>query len=58
MSEEQEIAMGKDADPQIVAQYGLYENKVLQDFISQKGKEMAAISHRPNLNYEFKILDS
>ena len=58
MSEEQEIAMGKDADPQIVAQYGLYENKVLQDFITQKGKEMAAISHRPNLNYEFKILDS
>ena len=58
MSEEQEIAMGKDADPQIVAQYGLYENKALQDFIKQKGKEMAAISHRPNLNYEFKILDS
>jgi predicted Zn-dependent protease len=58
MSEEQEIAMGKDADPQIVAQYGLYENKQLQDFITQKGKDMAAISHRPNLNYEFKILDS
>lgn len=58
MSEEQEIAMGKEADPQIVAQYGLYENKTLQDFITQKGKSMAAISHRPNLNYEFKILDS
>ena len=58
MSEEQEIAMGKEADPQIVAQYGLYENKELQDFITQKGKEMAAISHRPNLNYEFKIVDS
>jgi predicted Zn-dependent protease len=58
MSEAQEITMGKDADPQIIAQYGLYENKVLQDFITQKGKEMAAISHRPNLNYEFKILDS
>lgn len=58
MSEEQEIAMGKDADPQIVAQYGLYENKAIQDFITQKGKSMAAISHRPNLNYEFKILDS
>jgi predicted Zn-dependent protease len=58
MSEEQEIAMGKEADPEIVAQYGLYENKVLQDFITQKGKAMAAISHRPNLNYEFKIVDS
>lgn len=58
MSEEQEIAMGKSADPEIIAQYGLYENKSLQEFINQKGKEMAAISHRPNLNYEFKIVDS
>lgn len=58
MSEEQEITMGKEADPEILAQYGLYENAALQDFITKKGKEMAAISHRPNLNYEFKILDS
>ncbi len=58
MTESQEIAMGADADPQIVAQYGLYENKILQDFITQKGKEMAAVSHRPELKYEFKIVDS
>jgi len=58
MSEEQEIAMGKEADPQIVAQFGLYDDKALQDFITQEGKKMAAISHRPNLNYEFKIVDS
>ena len=58
MSEAQEIAMGKDADPQIVAQYGLYEDKALQSFINQEGKKMAAVSHRPNLAYEFKIVDS
>src|SRR5690554_1149226 len=58
MSENQEIAMGKEADPQIVREYGLYEDEVLQAFINEKGKEMAAISHRSNLNYEFKILDS
>lgn len=58
MSEEQEIAMGKQADPSIVAMYGLYQNDKLQKFIDQKGQEMAKISHRPNLNYEFKILDS
>lgn len=58
ISEQQEIAMGKEADPQIIAQYGLYEDKPLQDFITLKGKDMAAISHRPNLNYEFKIVDS
>jgi predicted Zn-dependent protease len=58
MSEAQEVAMGKEADPQIIAQYGLYEDKNLQDFITQKGKAMAAVSHRPNLQYEFKIVDS
>ncbi len=58
MSEEQEIAMGKEADPQIIAQYGLYEDANLQAFITQKGKEMAAISHRPKLDYQFRILDS
>jgi predicted Zn-dependent protease len=58
MSESQEISMGKSYDPQIVEQYGLYQNKQLQDFINLKGKEMAALSHRPNLPYEFKILDS
>ncbi|HRN92006.1 MAG TPA: M48 family metalloprotease [Ferruginibacter sp.] len=58
MSEQQEIALGKEADPQIIAQYGLYEDKVLQDFINEKGKAMAAISHRPKLEYSFRIVDS
>lgn len=58
MSEAQEIAMGKEADPQIIQQFGLYENKELQDFINVKGKQMAAISHRPNLDYQFRIVDS
>ncbi|MGB4400883.1 MAG: M48 family metalloprotease [Daejeonella sp.] len=58
MSEAQEIAMGKEADPQIIAQYGLYEDPELQQFITTKGKAMAAVSHRPNLAYEFKIVDS
>ncbi|WP_204743275.1 MULTISPECIES: M48 family metalloprotease [Chitinophagaceae] len=58
ISEEQEIAMGKEADPQIIAQYGLYENQALQAFINEKGKQMAAVSHRPGLNYQFRIVDS
>jgi predicted Zn-dependent protease len=58
MSEEQEVAMGKEADPQIIAQYGLYEDKTLQDFINEKGKAMAAVSHRPKLEYNFRIVDS
>jgi predicted Zn-dependent protease len=58
MSEAQEIALGKESDPSIVAMYGLFENDRLQKFINEKGQEMAKISHRPDLSYEFKILDS
>lgn len=58
MSEANEIAMGAAYDPQIVAQFGLYENEVLQAYINEKGQQMAAISHRPGLNYDFKIVDS
>lgn len=58
ISEKQEIAMGQEYDPQIVAMFGLYEDEKLQSFINEKGQEMAKISHRPNLAYEFKILDS
>ncbi len=58
MSERQEIAMGQQSDPQVVAFFGLYNNPALQKFITQKGLEMAAVSHRPKLAYEFKIVDS
>jgi predicted Zn-dependent protease len=58
ISESQEIAMGQEADPQIIAQYGLYEDSTLQRFINEKGKAMAAISHRPNLEYNFRVVDS
>ncbi len=58
MSEAQEIQMGQEADPQIIAQYGLYEDANLQSFITEKGKAMAAISHRPGIEYNFRIVDS
>lgn len=58
MSSKQELALGKQSDPSIVGTFGKYDDPVLQKFITEKGKQMAAISHRPNLPYEFKILDS
>lgn len=58
LSDAQEQAMGDEYDPQVVAQYGQYQDEKLQAFIDEKGQAMARISHRPQLNYEFKILDS
>src|SRR5690349_10904350 len=58
MSEAQEIAMGNESDPQVIAEFGLYDNKEFQDFINTRGQEIAAISHRPNLKFHFRVLDS
>lgn len=58
MSEEQEIAMGKEADPQIIAQFGLYEDKALQEYLNQVGQKIASVSHRKNIQYNFRLLDA
>ena len=58
MSSSQERSMGESNDPQITQFFGVYDDDKLQRFITQKGKQMAKISHRPNLKYEFKIVDS
>lgn len=58
MSESQELALGKQSDPSIVAQFGLYQDDQMQSFLDAKGQEMAKVSHRPDLPFEFKLLDS
>ncbi|PTM12925.1 MAG: peptidase M48 [Bacteroidetes bacterium] len=58
MSESQELAMGQQSDPSVVAEFGVYQDEAMQAFLNEKGQEMAAVSHRPELKYEFKLLDS
>ncbi len=58
MSEQQELAMGAEADPQVIAEFGLYDNQAFQDFMNTRGQQIAALSHRPNLKFQFRVLDS
>ena len=58
MSAAQEQAVGDQNDPLIVASYGLYEDAEMQSFIDKKGQQMALVSHRPELKFTFRILDS
>jgi predicted Zn-dependent protease len=58
MSKGQEVAMGQQSDPEIKNFFGVYEDEKLQRFINEKGQQMAAVSHRKELNYQFKIVDS
>lgn len=58
MSEQEEIALGKSSDPQVMAEFGAYDDPKLQAFINQKGQEMVKVSHRPTLPFQFKVVDS
>ncbi len=58
LSESDELMLGKQSDQEIVRQYGIYDNEELNRYISEIGMKMARLSHRPNLPYEFKIMDT
>lgn len=59
MSEEQEIAIGRQYDEQVIKkQYQVYESKALQDYVDSVGQKLAKQSHRPGLHYRFTVLDS
>jgi predicted Zn-dependent protease len=57
ISESQEIDIGKDADQQIVASMGLYEDQQLQSYVEMLGKSLASKSERPNLPWTFRVID-
>jgi len=58
LSESDEIRLGAEADRGIVAQYGLYDDPEVAEYVSDLGQRMAEISHRPHLEWHFRVLDS
>jgi predicted Zn-dependent protease len=58
ISEESEIQLGRQTDSQVITQYGIYEEPQLSEYVNQIGQKLAGLSHRPNLSYQFKVLDT
>ncbi len=58
LSEEDEIRLGRETDVEIIRQYGLYEDPQLSAYLNEIGQRIAKVSHRPQLNYQFKIIDA
>lgn len=58
MSENQELAICRQADEQVKKQYPVYPSKTLQDYVNNVGQKIAEKSHRPDLPYHFTVLDS
>ncbi len=58
MSEAQEVQLGISYHPQVMATFGEYTDPGMQAFVQAKGAEMGKLSHRPNLEYHVKVVDS
>lgn len=60
MSTQEEIALGRSAYPAAIDQYGgaLPADSAMQAYVSRVGRRMADSSHRPELPWEFTVVDS
>ncbi len=58
MSESQEVRVGRQEDPKIRKEYGVYDDPALQAYVSEVGQKLARASHRPGLEYHFTVVDS
>ncbi len=58
MSEEQEIQIGQQSDPEIRKQMGVYDDPELQQYVESIAMPLARNSQRPNLPWHFTVVDA
>jgi len=57
VSESQEIEMGRQSAQQVAQTIGIYDDAAAQAYVSSIGMKMAKASERPNLPWEFHIVN-
>jgi len=57
VSESQEIEMGKQASQEVAQSIGIYPDQALNAYVSGVGMKMAKASERPNLPWEFHVVN-
>jgi predicted Zn-dependent protease len=58
MSEAQEIQLGKEMDVQVRQEMGIYEDAQLQRYVQEIGLQLARASERPDLPWQFAVVDA
>ena len=57
LSLEEEVKLGRAEHQKIIGKFGIYRDAELQAYINQVGQRIAAESSRPEIEYEFTILN-
>jgi predicted Zn-dependent protease len=58
MSESQEVALGKESDPQIRQEMGVVDDPQLQGYVDGIARRLASATERPQLPWTFAIVDA
>lgn len=58
ISESQEIAIGQQSHPEVLAEYGRVDDEALQAYVDAIGQAMARDSERPDLPWHFTVVDA
>ena len=58
VSSGKELEIGRESDPAIIAEHGLYGDQAVQRYVDSVGQRLARVSHLPNLRWHFRVLDS
>jgi predicted Zn-dependent protease len=57
VSEAQELALGRETDPVVEQQMGLYGGEELQQYVNGIGQKLASVSERAELEWTFRVVD-
>ena len=57
LNEADEVKLGAETDAQVVQEYGVYKDAELTAYLRKICQRMAKVSHRPNLNFQLKLVD-
>ncbi len=58
MSEEEELALGRNMHPKVMKAYPRYDDEELQAYVSKIGEELSLNSHRSGIEFRFTVVDS
>ena len=58
VSTSKEAEIGRESDPAVIQEYGLYSDSTVGHYVDSVGQKLAAVSHLPTIGWHFRVLDS
>jgi len=57
VSSAQEAEIGREGHAAVLEEFGMYDDSRVQEYVTRVGSKLAQVSHLPNLEWHFTVLD-